>query len=120
MEPVHIDTTKISTTSSLGLAFFKVTQQITCGKAYRAANLLASMTAYELNGSSYSSSGYRCLVLLALADLAKHAPSATLILPNWTATLHRISINSGETAGRDVEALMKWAQMRWPTMIVLK
>lgn len=101
-------TPEISSPAELGIAMYEKVQELTKGRAQRAASFLSELTCLELGGCQLPSSPWCTLVLFALSDLAMHAPGVTILIPNWPKHYHNIARKSGEAIAQEIASSLVW------------
>jgi hypothetical protein len=105
----RLSVSEVSSPADLGLAVYSHVQEITQGKAHRAASFLSEIACLELEGRELTASPWCVLVLFSLSDLAIHAPGETLEICNWTFHYQNMAMRSGEESAREVASALIWA-----------
>jgi hypothetical protein len=99
----------VSSPADLGLAIYQKVQEITQGRARRAAEFLLQITCLELDGKMLPASPWCTLVLFSLHDLATHAPGAIIEIQDWAVHYHTMAKRSGEASAKEMAAALIWA-----------
>lgn len=105
----RLNASEISTPADLGLAIYEQVQELTRGRARRAAKFLSAITCLELDGHDLTASPWCTLVQFSLSDLAIHAPGVTLAIGDWSVHYHTMADRSGEAGTQEMAAALAWA-----------
>jgi len=100
---------EVQSPADLGLAVYDKVQELTQGKARRAAAILSEITCLELDGRNLTASPWCMLVLFSLSDLAIHAPGVTLKICDWGVHYHTMARCSGEANAEEMASALAWA-----------
>lgn len=99
----------IGSPADLALAIYETVQELTRGKARKAAAFLSSITCLELAGQDMPAAPWCVLVLFSLSDLAIHAPGAKLAIRDWLLHYHVMARQSGEAGAQEMASALVWA-----------
>ena len=105
----HLNVSEISSPADLGLAVYEKVQELTQGRARRAAAFLSAITCLELSGRDMPASPWCMLVLFSLYDLAIHAPGVKLAIHDWAVHYHAMAHRSGKASAQEMAAALVWA-----------
>jgi hypothetical protein len=106
---IHLEEPRAYSPAGLGIALYEKVQEMTEGRARKAAAFLAAITCLELEGRELPDSAWCTLALIALSDLAQHAPQMTLVLRDWKTLHQNIARCSGEMSAEQMAASLAWA-----------
>ena len=106
---IHLEALHTYSPASLGIALYEKVQEVTRGKAHKAAAFLSAVTCLELDGRKLPDSAWCTLAVISLFDLSQHAPNATLVIRDWKLLCHKIACSSGEMSAQQIAASLSWA-----------
>src|SRR5690348_15910678 len=114
---IHLEEPLAYSPAGLGMAVYEKVQEMTRGKATKAATFLTALTGLELSGRELPDSAWCTLVLISLSELAQHAPRKILVIRDWKSLYHNIARCSGEKSAKKLVETLAWARSLRPNVL---
>lgn len=109
---IHLEEPRAYSPAGLGMALYEKVQEVTQGRANKAAAYLSALTCLELDGRKLPDAAWCTLALVSLADLARHAPRTTLLIRDWEALYENIARRSSDASAKQMAEALAWAMSR--------
>jgi len=113
MNTTVMNTSHVRSISCFALTLYSMVMEHTQGKARAAAECLCAITSLEFDGGRPAETAYTTLALMALSDLALHAPGVKIIIANWPEDYGVLVRNSSECKAQQMASILQWAECRW-------